>query len=125
MSSPQEFEIEELKHTLKIIQSISYTHFTELLKIDDSVKRRFYELLILKTQPSVKELRRQIESLTFERIGLTKNQEISFHDLVAKIQPEKAGDLVKSHYFFEFLEIPQAHIIEENDLEQALISHLL
>ena len=89
MSSTQEFEIEELKHTLIIVQSISYTHFTELLKIDDSVKRRFYELLILKTQPSVKELRRQIESLTFERIGLTQNQEISFHDIITKIQPEK------------------------------------
>lgn len=81
-------------------------------------------MLILKTQPSVKELRRHIETLTFERIRLTKNQEISFHDLVAKIHPEKAVDLVKSHYFFEFLEIPQTHLIEEKDLEQALISHL-
>lgn len=124
VSPTQEFEIEELKHTLRIVQSISYTHFTELLKIDDSLKRRFYELLVLKTQPSVKELRRQIESLTFERIGLTQDQEISFNDIVSKIQPEKAVDLVKSHYFFEFLKIQQPHLIEEKDLEQALISHL-
>jgi hypothetical protein len=37
VSSTQEFEIDELKHTLKIVQSISYTHFTELIKIDDSI----------------------------------------------------------------------------------------
>lgn len=120
----QELQNDDIKHVSTIFQSISYTHFTELIKIDDSTKRRFYELLILKTQPSVKELKRQIETLTFERVGLSENHKNSFEEVAKKIQPIQATDLVKSHYFFEFLNVGQPHLIEESELEQALVSHL-
>ena len=120
----QELQNEDLKHITTIFQTISYTHFTELIKINDSTKRRFYELLILKTQPSVRELKRQIETLTFERVGLSENHKISFDEVSKKIKPQQATDLVKSHYFFEFLNIGQPHLIEETELEQALVTHL-
>ena len=81
-------------------------------------------MLILKTQPSVKELKRQIETLTFERVGLSENHKNSFDEVANKIQPQQATDLVKSHYFFEFLNVGQPHLIEETELEQALVSHL-
>lgn len=120
----QELQNEDLKHVSTIFQNVSYTHFTELIKIEDSTKRRFYELLILKTQPSVKELKRQIETLTFERVGLSENHKNSFDEVAKKIQPQQATDLVKSHYFFEFLNVGQPHLIEETELEQALVLHL-
>lgn len=120
----QELQNEDLRHVSSIFQNISYTHFTELIKINDSTKRRFFELLILKTQPSVKELKRQIDTLTFERVGLSENHKNSFDEVAKKIQPQQATDLVKSHYFFEFLNIKQPHLIEETELEQALVSHL-
>lgn len=120
----QELENEEINHIRNIIESISYTHFTELIKIDDKTQRRFYEIVILKTQPSVKELKRQIDSLTFERVGLSENHEASFSQVINKIQPQNAIDLVKSHYFFEFLNIHNNHLIEERDLENALLTHL-
>jgi predicted nuclease of restriction endonuclease-like (RecB) superfamily len=123
-SATQELRNEDLTHIATIFQSISYTHFTELIKIDDNTKRRFYELLILKTQPSVKELKRQIDTLTFERVGLSGNYKTSFNEVTNKIQPQQATDLVKSHYFFEFLNVGQPHLIEETELEQALVSHL-
>ncbi len=104
--------------------STSFTHLVELIKIDDQTKRHFYELLILKTQPSVKELKRQINSLTYERIGLTANPENAFDEAMQKIKPQQTTDLVKSHYFFEFLNIRQPQLIEETELEQALIEHL-
>jgi hypothetical protein len=34
-SSTQDLENEELKHNSTVIQNISYTHFTELIKITD------------------------------------------------------------------------------------------
>lgn len=123
-SATQELPNEGLKHNSTIFQNISYTHFTELIKIEDSTKRRFYELLILKTQPSVKELKRQIDTLTFERVGLSGNHKTSFDEVMNKIQPQQVTDLVKSHYFFEFLNVGQPHLIEETELEQALVSHL-
>ena len=104
--------------------STSYSHFVELIKIDDPTKRKFYELLILKTTPSVKELQRQINTLTFERLGLTDNKTIGFQELQRKIIPENKEDVIKSHYFFEFLNIKNTHLVEENDLEEALITHL-
>ena len=108
----------------KIVFSTSFTHLVELIKIDDTTKRCFYELLILKTQPSVKELKRQIETLTFERVGLSEGHKKSFSEVAKKIEPQQATDLVKSHYFFEFLNVSQPHLIEETELEQALVSHL-
>ena len=115
---------EDSDHSAAIFQSVSYTHFTELLKIGDPVKRRFYELLVLQTQPSVKELKRQIGTLTYERVGLSGDHKGSFGEALQKIRPQQTADLVKSHYFFEFLDILQPHLIEESELEQGLIEHL-
>jgi len=111
-------------YLLQILNSISFSHFVELIKIEDNLKRRFYELLILKTTPNVRELRRQIETLTFERLGLSSNYELAFEQIQRKIEPASNADLVKTHYFFEFLNISQPHLIEESELEQALIDHL-
>lgn len=117
-------EKDDLTHFSSIFQSVSYTHFTELIKIDDVMKRHFYELIILKTQPSVIELKRQINTLTYERVGLSDNHKGAFDEIMKKIKPQQTTDLVKSHYFFEFLNIKQPHLIEESELEQALIEHL-
>lgn len=127
-SAPQEFhgtfQEDGQSHFYGLFQSVSYSHFTELIKISDSSKRRFYELLILKTQPTVKELKRQIDSLTYERIGLSENYHHSFAEVLRRIAPQDTQDMVKSHYFFEFLNLAQPRLIEENELESALIEHL-
>lgn len=118
------FQEDRLTHFFGLLQSVSYSHFTELVKIEDSSKRRFYELLILKAQPTVKELKRQIYSLTYERIGLSQNHQHSFAQALRSIAPQDSHDMVKSHYFFEFLNLSQPALIEENELESALIEHL-
>jgi len=114
----------DIDYLYQLLGSTSYSHFIELSKIEDDVKRNFYELLILKTTPSLKELQRQINTLTFERLGLTGNYQSSFEQVKLKIKPEQSSDIVKSHYFFEFLEINYPQLIEESELEQALINHL-
>lgn len=116
--------LNQYNYLTAFVFSTSFTHLVELIKIDDPTKRHFYELLILKTQPSVKELQRQINTLTYERIGLSGDHKDSFDELMQKIKPQNSSDLVKSHYFFEFLDIRQPHLIEESELEQALIEHL-
>ena len=107
-----------------IVGTISFSHFVELLKIEDSTKRKFYELIIIKTQPNVAELKNQIATLSFERFGLSNNQEIALQELEAKIIPSQPADAVKSIYFFDFLQLPNSHLIQESDLEEALINHL-
>jgi len=115
---------DEKAHLKAVLFNISYIHLTELIKIDDLLKRRYYELLILKTHPSVKELKRQIHSLSFERLGLSVDKESSFQQLQQKIEPTTTTDLVKSHYIFDFLGLASSALVSEGQLEQALLNHL-
>jgi predicted nuclease of restriction endonuclease-like (RecB) superfamily len=108
----------------QVLERISFTHLTELIKIEDKTKRTFYELLILKTTPSVKELKRQINTLAYERVGLSSNLEIAVKQLNSKIEPEKSSDAIKSIYTFDFLGLKSDSLIEEKDLESALLNHL-
>jgi len=108
----------------EIFTKISFTHFVELIKIKDNTKRKFYELLTIRSTLSVRELKRQIATLTYERIGLSGNTELTFTELKQKIVPETPTDAVKSIYFFEFFELSNKHLINESELEQALIAHI-
>lgn len=119
----QEFKNDK-KLNINMLNIISFTHFVELIKIDNAVKRKYYELLILKTQPSVKELKRQIATLSYERLGLSADKPEAFSRLTDKITPSLPEDAVKSHYFFEFLGINKPDLIEETELERLLIEHL-
>ena len=107
----------------RLLLSCSFSHMVELIKLEQT-KRNFYELLILKTTPTVRELQRQINTLTYERLGLSSNKELALEQIRNKITPEQSADLIKSHYFFEFLNINHPNLIEESELEQELISHL-
>jgi predicted nuclease of restriction endonuclease-like (RecB) superfamily len=108
----------------KVLERISFTHLTELIKIEDKTKRTFYELLILKTTPSVKELKRQINTLAYERVGLSNSTEMAFGQLQQKIIPESANDAIKSVYLFDFMGLNSNELIEEKDLESSLLNHL-
>lgn len=114
----------EAQHLKNVIRNISFTHFVELIKIDNPVKRRYYELLIVKTQINVKELKREIASLSYERLGLSEDKDKAFSQITGKLTPTTPQDAVKSHYFFEFLDIQSPELIEESALENALITHL-
>lgn len=116
--------IEDYSYVNKLFLTTSYTHFVELIKISDPTKRKFYELLILKTTPSVNELKRQINTLTFERLGLSGNYELAYEQIQQKINPQENHDIIKSHYFLDFLNIRHPQLVEESDLEEALINHL-
>ncbi len=115
---------EKREYLRQLVISGSFSHFIELIKIEDETKRNFFELLILKATPTVRELQRQINTLTFERLVLSQNQETAFVQIRQKIIPQESADLVKSHYFFEFLNLNYPNLIEESDLEQALINQL-
>lgn len=109
---------------LSLIQHASFSHFAELMKIENPTKRKFFELLILKTTPNVRELQRQINTLAFERVGLSENSELAFGQLQNKIEPERSTDAIKSVFFFDFLGIKTSDLIEEKELETGLLNHL-
>lgn len=94
------------------------------MKVDDPLKRTFYEIECIKGGWSVRELKRQINSLYFERSGLSKNPGLLSEKLKKTINPRQPKDIIKNIYAFEFLGLPAKDAVEESDLEQALLDHL-
>jgi predicted nuclease of restriction endonuclease-like (RecB) superfamily len=119
----QESLEEEIKYYKSLFQKVSFSHFTELIKIKDPLKRRYYELLIIKQTLGVRELKRQVNTLSFERLGLSANKTKALAQIEKSIKPTKANEVVKDLYFFEFLQLPHKEVIEESDIEQALLNH--
>lgn len=107
-----------------LVQKLSYTHIEQLLRFDDPIQRLFYELECIKGIWSVRELKRQINSLYFERSTLSKHPEKLSELVQQKSETILPIDIIKSVYAFEFLGLKAQHVIEESDLEKALIEHI-
>lgn len=73
-SASQESAKNTLLQLRQLLHTVSFSHFAELIKIDDPLKRRFYEVLAIRQTLSVRELRRQIDTLSYERLGLSGNK---------------------------------------------------
>lgn len=103
---------------------LSWTHYRILMRVEDENARSFYEIECVKNHWSTRELERQINSLLFQRLALSKNKKEVL--LLAKRgqELEKGADLVKDPYVLEFLGIPESTVMRESTLEQALIDHL-
>lgn len=112
-------------HYATLFNRISYSHFSELIRLDDPLKRLFYELESIKNTWSVVELKRQIGSLLFERTGLSKNKEKLLASLNDKTNELQMLDIIHDPYIFEFLGLKRQEVLVEKDLEQALLNHLL
>lgn len=108
----------ELPHKL------SWTHWVELLKIDDDLERSFYIQQTLLENWSSTELIRQKKSSLFLRLAASKDKE-GILKLAREGQIiENPTDLIREPYILEFLKIPEPHHLSETDLETALIDNL-
>lgn len=108
----------------KVLGYLSFTHLSLLITIADPLKRTFYELECMKGNWKVSELKRQINSLYFERSGMSQNPE-----KLSKLTQDNSesllpADFIKSPFAFEFLGLRGKDVVYESDLEQALIDHL-
>ncbi len=108
----------------QLINKLAFSHFVELIKINESQKRLFYEMECIKGTWSVRELKRQINSLYYERSGLSKSPENLSEQTMAKPRSQLPASLIKDVYTFEFLGLPIKDSVEESDLESALLDHL-
>ncbi len=106
---------------------LSWTHICELLIIEDTNKRNFYEKEAINSAWSIRELKRQIDSSLYERLILSqgKTNKEKLLRLAQKGQEiTKADDILKNPYVFEFLGIPENKPLLEKDLESKLIRHI-
>jgi predicted nuclease of restriction endonuclease-like (RecB) superfamily len=103
---------------------LSWTHYVMLLKIDNELERKFYEIEAAVENWSKRELQRQYDSALFERLALSRNKtkvrELSKKGHVVAIP----SDAIKDPYILEFLDLHEQEFYSENDLEKAIINKL-
>ncbi|MHB1038130.1 MAG: PDDEXK nuclease domain-containing protein [Pirellulales bacterium] len=105
-------------------RELSWTHYRLLLRVEKSEARSFYEAEAVNSRWSTRELERQIHSLLFERLALSRDREgvLALAERGHDIQ--QPSDLIKDPYVLEFTGLPQSERYLESDLEQALIDKL-
>ena len=105
-------------------QKLSWSHYVELLKIDDPLERSFYEKEAINENWGVRELKRQMKSMLFHRIALSSDKDTVLRLAQEGQVIEKPEDILKEPYVFEFTGLPQLPVYEEGDLEEALVTNL-
>lgn len=104
--------------------SLSWSHYIQLMKIENSDERNFYEIEASQNNWSVRELTRQFNSAIYERLALSRNEK-EVKKLAQKGQIiEKPTDVLKSHYVLEFLDLKEDNRYSESDLETGIINKL-
>ncbi len=107
-----------------LVQRLSFSHLAELLELTDETQRRFYEIECIRSNWSVRELRRQITSLYYQRSGLSKDKtklSAMAHSAAETLQPNQ---IIRDPYIFEFLGLRSQDTMGESDLEDALLDRL-
>lgn len=103
---------------------LSWSHYIQLIKIDNSEERSFYEIEAINNNWSVRELERQYDSSFYERLVLSRNKK-AVKELSEKGQlVTKPIDTIKEPYVLDFLGLEEHEKYSESDLETAIINKL-
>ena len=106
-----------------MISRLSFSHLREIMALDDPLARYFYEQECIKCTWSVRELRRQISTNLYIRAGISANPEKLLS--LPSVQGHDSAELqIRQPFTFEFLGLKAQEVVDEHDLEDALISHL-
>jgi len=107
-----------------LLHNLSYTHFEELVAIEDPLKRSFYEEECVRGNWSVRELQRQIGSLYYERTALSKDKKRLARTVAGKAELMNPSQVIRDPYIFEFLGLHPHEALSEANLEGQLIDRL-
>ena len=99
----------------KLLNSLSYTHFEQLLGLEDPLKRAFYEIECIRGNWSVRALKRQIATLYFERSGLSKDKEKLSRMVQQGVETAEPALAIRNPYIFEFLGLRARDAMAESD----------
>src|SRR6266571_823233 len=108
----------------QLLNHLSYSQFELLTAIDDPLKRAFYEVQSIRGGWSVRELKRQIASLLYERTGLSRDKAAVVALAHASAEPAAPAHIIRDPYIFEFLGLKPAEVMSESTLEHALLDKL-
>ena len=107
-------------------RELSWSHFVELIPLEDRLKRDFYAEMCRVERWSVRTLRHKVAHLLYERTALSKKpDEVIARDIAALRDEDRiTPDLVfRDPYFLDFLGLT-AGTYSEKDVEAAILREL-
>ncbi len=107
-----------------VSSQLSWSHYLEVLKLDEEAKRNFYIKETINSRWSVRELQRQIGSLLYERLVLSADKEKILALAEKGHELKESKDLVKDPFVLEFLDVKENTDYLESDLEKNILEHL-
>jgi len=106
-----------------LLSRLSYSHFIELIRIEDDLQRLFYEVETVKNNWSVRELKRAIGTSLAFRTTMSTNKEA----IIAKIKnlkPATNAEIIRNPLVMEFMDFAEKSEYSETDLQQQILNHL-
>ena len=107
-----------------ISHKLTWSHYFELLKCDDSLEMQFYMVQAINEGWKVKELKRQINSSLFQRLALSTDKEGVLAMSKQGHVVQQPSDIIKDPYVLEFTGLPQRKRYKESELETALKANM-
>lgn len=117
------FDDEKIVATLS--QQLSWSHFVELIKLDNDIQREFYTQMNAHENWSVRTLRQRMDGMLFERSAIAKQPEKVIRQELAKLEQPQTASLalhLKDPYLLDFLDLQDN--FSEKDLENAILHKL-
>ena len=103
---------------------LSWSHYLQLMRIENANERNFYEIEAVKSNWSVRTLQRQYNSSLYERLALSKDKSDILRLSTEGNVIAKPQDIIKQPTVLEFLGIEEKAKYVESDLESAIIDKL-
>jgi len=125
LSAPGKGETKDRLSLIGFHPNLSWSHYRALMRVDKKEAREFYETETTEGGWNKRQLERQIHSLFYERLLMSKDKKrMLLEDRVEKDGVFKQVDVLKDPYVLEFLDLPDTAKFHESDLEQAIIDNL-
>ncbi|HHT22306.1 MAG TPA: DUF1016 domain-containing protein [Bacteroidales bacterium] len=106
-----------------VSQILTWSHFVELVTIEDKTKRLFYQQMSVLEHWSVRTLRQKQDAMLFERTLIAKKPDKIIKSALEKSQTELSPDLVfRNSYVLDFLGLEGDY--SEKDLENTIVAQL-
>lgn len=107
-------------------RELTWSHYKTLIRVDSEAARSYYLAEAASQNWSTRALERQINSLYYERLAMSRDKTPvtdEMREKTASLKPTPQ-DLIKDPYVLEFLGLPDIHQFREAELEQAIIGKL-
>ncbi len=111
-----------IRHTL--CDQLSWSHYRALMKIKKEKNRAWYMEECIKSNWSVRQLERQINTMFYERLLASEDKESVSAEVSEKEPRPEYEKIIRDPYIMEFLNLEKSSRYYEKDLETTIINHL-